>query len=447
MHNRAKYLVLALFAILICLILWDFLFWSGRFPPNSFIERLDVSGLSRFEALEKLKSANVDKITLSPIRIQMEGRVLTCKPSEIGLFISPRKTVFNNSLSTIYRSDYVVGLFRRLSGAYKKQVIPLALDPDEQIYNKLLKELANETNVTVKDATFALVPENRYIITKEKVGRKVDIEGSLLNLKTALDNNKREVNIKLDIIYPRVYANVLVKHPPKALLSEYNTYYGSHDSPNRVHNIKLAASRTNNYVLLSGEVFSLLNELGDFNRESGYKEAFVLYNGELEPQYGGGSCQIASTFYNAALLAGLDILERHNHGIYFTIYPLGRDASIYTRTRDLKVRNNTAQPIYIKAYATDKKLTYMIYGTPTAKKVSFSRPMIFFDGEKRIQYNVMTEEAKEKINKALLSGRSFSTYVKITTFQAGYEREKTIVSRYKLTGDKENVKIVRPEPD
>ena len=147
------------------------------------------------------------------------------------------------------------------------------------------------------------------------------------------------------------------------------------------------------------------------------------------------------------MLAGLDIIERHNHGIYFTIYPLGRDASIYTGTRDLRIANNTNHPVLIWGSATEKKLMFKIYGTSTGRKVGFSRPMIFFEGEKFKPYNVMTEEARLKINEALLSGKPYSTYVKVTLEEGGYSAEKVIRSYYKMTGDKENVKIVRPEPE
>lgn len=445
MHEKAKYLFLALVAVLACLLVWDFIFWSGRFPPNTYIEKIDVSGLSKFEVLERLRSAEVDKSTLSPIYLKVEGKVLSYKPSELGAYISPRRTIAN-STSVTYRSNYLVDFYRRLAGNYTKRTIPLALNVDRDVFKIILEGFAESIDAPVQDATFALLPEGRYRITKEKTGKKVDIGASCVNLEKAFRNNERTAFVEVVLTLPRVYAKSLVKYPPKYLLSEYTTYFGSHDSPNRVHNIKLASGRTNNYVATSGEVFSLLGMLGDFTYDSGYKEAFVLYNGMLEPQSGGGSCQIASTLYNAALLAGLDILERYNHGIYFTIYPLGRDASIYSSSRDLKIVNNTSHPIYIKAYATDRKLTYRIYGTPTARKISFSRPMVFFEGEKYRPYNVMTDEAKEKINKALLNGKPFYTYVKVTKLEAGYETEKTIVSHYKMTGDRENVKIVRPEP-
>lgn len=446
MHGISRYLALTLLCILICLVTWDFLFWTGRFPPNCYIEKIDVSGLSNFEALNKLKSADVDRVAENPIYLKLDDQILAYRPSDIGVFISPRRTIAN-SASIAYRSNYVSDLFKRVLGRYNKQTASLALEVDRDIFKAVLEGMANNIDIPSKEATFKLLEGGRYKITKEKAGRHLNIKRSIASLEEALGRNDRSATVEVETLYPRVYAGTLVKYPPKHLLSEYTTYYGSHDSPNRVHNIKVATGRLNSYIIVSGETFSLLDYLGEFSLERGFKEAFVLYNGELEPQYGGGACQIASTLYNAALLAGLGIIERHNHGIYFTIYPLGRDASIYTGTRDLKIANNTSHPILIWGSATDKKLTFKIYGTPTGRKVSFSRPMIFFEGEIFKPYNVMTEEAKQKINDALLSGKPYSTYVKVTLEEGGYSTEKPIMSRYRFTGDKENVKIVRPEPE
>jgi vancomycin resistance protein YoaR len=444
--DRAKHLIAALLAVVICVVVWDFFYWTGRFPPNCFIEKIDVSGLSKYEALKILKNAHVDQAYIWPIKLTLNNEVGTFKPSQLGLYIAPRKTIINAS-KHIYRSNYIIDLIRRATNSYEKKVLFLALEADPDIYKAILQGMANNFDIPTKDANFALMDGGKYRITKEKIGKRMDIGLSVIQMQAALINNERTASIAVDTLLPRVYARDLVKYPPKYPLGEYTTYYGSHDSSNRVHNIKLSSSRTNNYVVVSGEVFSLLSVLGDFSGDSGYKEAFVLYDGKLEPQFGGGSCQIASTLYNAVLLAGLEIVERHNHGIYFTIYPLGRDASIYSPSRDLKFANNTNHPLYIKTFATDKKLTYKIFGTPTGKKVTIARPMIFFEGEKFIAYNVMTDEAKTKIQEALLSGRSYFTYVKVFTGQAGYETEKVIWSHYKVTGDRENVTIVRPEPE
>lgn len=445
-NGKARYAALILAVLFFCLIFWDFLFWNGRFPPNCYIEKLDVSGLSKYEALQRLRTSNVDDIVLGPIYLDLEGRRMSFRPTEIGAYISPRRTIIN-STGYSYRPNYVVDLIQRVLGTYKKGVVPLALNIDKETFCAVLEGIANSTNVPSRDATFSLIDEKRYSITKERTGKMVDVGTTIRNMEDALGRNERLSTVEVLTLHPRVFAGDIVKYPPKYFLSEYTTYYGSHDSPNRVHNIMVATLRMNNYVIISGETFSLLDKLGKFTSQRGFKEAFVIYNGELEPQYGGGSCQIATTLYNSAVLAGLDIIERHNHGIYFTIYPLGRDASIYSGQSDLKIRNNTFHPVYLQGIATDKRLTFRLYGTPTGRRISFSRPMIFFDGEEKMPYNVMTEEAKTKINEALLNGKPFQTQVKVTVMEAGYMKEKMIISHYKMTGDRENVKIVRPEPE
>lgn len=446
MRGITKYLSLALLCALVCLVIWDFLFWSGRFPPNFFIEKIEVSGLSNYEAFIKLKAANVDKSVAGPIYLNIEGNLLAYKPSELGVFISPGKTI-KNLRPSAYRSNYFVDLTKRVLGKHKIKIAALSLEVNEDALRAALEGLAGSIDDQPKDATFTLFDNERYKITREKIGKKLNINRSVANLKEALGRDERSATVEVSLLSPRVYAKPLIKFPPKHLLAEYTTYYGSHDSPNRVHNIKVASGRMNGHIMASGETFSLLEKLGQFSLKRGFREAFVIYNGELSPQYGGGSCQIATTLYNAALLAGLDIVERHNHGIYFTIYPLGRDASIYSGSSDLKIFNNSNHPILIKAVATDKRLTFKLFGTPFAKKIFFSRPYIFFDNEKFIPYNIMSAEANARITEALFSGKPFSTYIKVLQEEGGYTSEKVIRSHYKFAGDKENVKIERPEPE
>ena len=445
MQGKSRPLALALFTILFCLVLWDFIFWNGRFPPNSFIEKLDVSGLSNSEVYNKLKAADIDSLSTSPIYLTLDDQVLVYKPSELGIYISTRKTI-RNLIPISYKSNYIVSLFKRVSGTRQKEVLPVAMEVDGTVFRAVLKELANGINVESKDASFTLFDDGRYKVTKEKIGRHLDIERSISSLKKALNKNERSAMIDVVVAPPRVLSKPLVKYPPKYPLSEYTTFFGSHDSPNRVHNIKVEAVRLNNKVICSGETFSLLENLGEFTEERGFREAFVIYNWELSPQYGGGSCQTATTLYNAALLAGMDVIERHCHGIYFTIYPLGRDASVYSGTSDLKLRNNTNHPVLIRAEATDRKVTYRLYGIPLARKVSFSRPMIFFDGERYAPYNTSSDNARAKLVKALSSDKPYTAYVTIHKEESGIPSEKTVSSHYKFTGDKDNVKIIRPEP-
>jgi vancomycin resistance protein YoaR len=188
-------------------------------------------------------------------------------------------------------------------------------------------------------------------------------------------------------------------------------------------------------------VFSLSDAIGEFTADRGFKEAFVISGGMLVPQLGGGTCQIGTTLYNTASLADLEILQRRNHSFYFNIYPLGRDATVYPHQADLKFKNNTGCPILIKALATDKRLSFRIYGTPTGKKVKFSPPSVFILSSNGAYI-------PSTIRQVLASDSPFKTVVTRTVFNPSGNKisEEEISSFYKLYGEKTNVPIARPEP-
>ena len=195
----------------------------------------------------------------------------------------------------------------------------------------------------------------------------MDEEKSLASIKEALANNEQLLPLVVQETAPRIKYEDLAEYPPAHLLSTYTTYYGTHDSPNRIHNIKLIANTLIDCtILLSGEAFSLLDAIGEISFARGFREAFVIVEGELEPQVGGGTCQTATTLYNTVMLADLEVLSRRNHSLFFYIYPLGRDATVYGAT-DFKFKNNTGHPIYLKGQGTNRSLTFKIYGTPTGK--------------------------------------------------------------------------------
>ncbi|MFQ3668546.1 MAG: VanW family protein, partial [Fimbriimonadaceae bacterium] len=89
--------------------------------------------------------------------------------------------------------------------------------------------------------------------------------------------------------------------------------------------------------------------VGGWSRDRGYRKAPVSYNGQLIDSYGGGVCQTSTTLYNAVLLAGLPVDERHRHRFHATYAPPGRDAAVAYEGIDLKFTNTTRVPLRIEA--------------------------------------------------------------------------------------------------
>lgn len=159
-----------------------------------------------------------------------------------------------------------------------------------------------------------------------------------------------------------------------------STFRGS--IPSRVYNIQLASSRLNGVLIKPGEEFSFNGALGDVSALTGYKQAYVIQGGRTVLGDGGGVCQVSTTFFRSALQAGLPILERNPHsyrvGYYEQDSGPGLDASIYTPTLDLKIKNDTPGHILIQTIVdtTNSSLVFELYGTSDGRVATVGKPVV-----------------------------------------------------------------------
>jgi len=444
-------LIVLVLGFIACLIIGDYAYWRGRYPPNCFFENIDVSLLNRSETIEKLSKVNVDQAVNGYIKLYLDGKVYRFLPSEINVSINPRKSV-DRTAKESYRNNFIRELLEnmlfRLSKKEDATVMPLALQVNKATYKNFLDVVAKRTDVASKDAGIEILSNNDYRIIDGIVGKRVEVQASIKRMERALDKNMRSITIEVTIFPLRVYAKDLKPAPPRHLLANFTTHFGTHNSANRVHNIKHVASLIDNYILLSGESYSLINRLGEITQSTGFKRAFIIRNDTLDPQYGGGTCQVSTTLYNAVMLAGLDVTERHNHALYFNIYPLGRDAAVYSKTKDLRFINNTGNPILIRASATASSATVKIYGTPiSGKKLYFTSPTVYIDGKRpdTDTPQLTMERIREILDK--YKKKPFVSSVRLITYQDNMViRQKEIRSYYKFAAYPDNVDIVEPEP-
>jgi vancomycin resistance protein YoaR len=151
-------------------------------------------------------------------------------------------------------------------------------------------------------------------------------------------------------------------------LVSFTTDMGA-SSSNRIHNVHLMADFIDGTVIKPGEVFSFNQVVGPRTAERGFLEGQEIIGSLVLPSIGGGVCQTATTLFNDAFETGLPVLERHNHNLYLSHYPLGRDATVSWGGPDLKFRNDLEHAILIKSSYTNSTLTFAFYGTPEARRV------------------------------------------------------------------------------
>lgn len=126
----------------------------------------------------------------------------------------------------------------------------------------------------------------------------------------------------------------------------------------RIDNINLAISKLNGVIIENGAEFSFNNTIGPMNEGNGFKKATGFdSNGKKIKISGGGICQISSTLYNCALIAGFNITERHPHSRRVYYVPKDKDATILYGSLDLKFVNNSGSKVRINASATKSTVT------------------------------------------------------------------------------------------
>ncbi len=96
----------------------------------------------------------------------------------------------------------------------------------------------------------------------------------------------------------------------------------------------------------------------------------MIVQDELEPGLGGGVCQVASTLFAAAMLGGMEIVERRSHSRPSGYAPLGLDATVIYPEVDLRLKNPYDSPLMItRRCRTQKAVRIELLGRDAPGKV------------------------------------------------------------------------------
>ena len=131
------------------------------------------------------------------------------------------------------------------------------------------------------------------------------------------------------------------------------------------------------------------------NAEAGYLPELVIKNNKTIPEFGGGLCQVSTTMFRTALLAGLPILERRPHAYrvryYDWPYGPGVDATVYQPHPDLRFKNDTKHYILIQTRIVGTRLYFDFYGTKE-KEGRIVRPVILWSKSDGSMATVFTRQ-------------------------------------------------------
>lgn len=178
----------------------------------------------------------------------------------------------------------------------------------------------------------------------------------------ALRSGTRRVQLDLTIATPEHDADWAERMNIRQEVASFTTNHACCES--RVRNIHRIADILRGVVIEPGETFSVNGYVGPRTTAKGFAEAGVIYNGRFTTDVGGGVSQFATTLFNAAFFAGMELTEYQAHTIYISRYPYGREATLSYPSPDLKITNVSPFGILIWPTYTDTSITVTLYSSP-----------------------------------------------------------------------------------
>ena len=240
--------------------------------------------------------------------------------------------------------------------------------------------------------------------------------------------DERAVQVEAEVVAPQRTTEEVKKLRITEKVSEFTTEFPHAEYRNV--NQSRAAELIDGVILEPGDTFSFNDTVGERTEANGFTSGTVINGGVFREELGGGVSQVVTTAYNAAFFAGLDDVEHHPHAFYIDRYPVGREATVYYGSLDLRFRNSTKNGVLIRAFVdksspgTSGRTTVQMWSTKTwtieagqSSRRNFREPGTQYDDTDRC------------VPQAPVRGFDIDVY---RTFKQGGEVKKreTVTARY-----------------
>ncbi|MGV8082554.1 MAG: VanW family protein [Coriobacteriia bacterium] len=240
------------------------------------------------------------------------------------------------------------------------------------VTSAILPTFGSAVGKAAKDASFRTSGGSVVIVPSEEgTGPDVESLANDLTKVTKSDASAKTVELHVRTLEPELTTAEAQAMGITQKISTFTTTYSAGNGP-RVNNIHVLGDALDGTLIAPGATFSFNGTVGERTAAKGYQEAPAIVNGVLVPQLGGGICQVGTTLFNAAFFSGLPIVERHNHSVYISHYPTGRDATVSWGGPDLKFKNDTSEWVLISVSYTSGSITISLWGQKPGYEVAYT---------------------------------------------------------------------------
>lgn len=364
--------------VVIVLFLVAFFFYfkygfQGNVWPNTYFYGEKIGGKS-FDDTRDLVFKKKEDLP-EKIKILYDNKEAEVKIEDIGFYWDEEKT-----MKKIFSNDSHGGFFEDIAGIVSSFIyrrdINYSYTFEEEKAKGYLQELSSAINVPVVDGKFEIKNQKVVDFKIGSNGKRLLVEESIRGIDSVIAHGGTSISLVIEEIKANSVDETESRGIKELVASGKSSF--AYSPSNRIHNISVGSSVFNGILIAPEESFSFIKYLGEVSAKTGYLPEMVIKEDKTIPEYGGGLCQVSTTFFRAAINAGLPILERTAHAYRVSYYePAGMDSTIYQPKPDLVFKNDTGHYLLVQTRIEGAELIVDFYGTSDGRKVEVSNPVIY----------------------------------------------------------------------
>ncbi|MCW2841249.1 MAG: hypothetical protein JWR55_2732 [Aeromicrobium sp.] len=212
-----------------------------------------------------------------------------------------------------------------------------------------LTDAATGIGTEAVDATVRIDGGKPVVVPgKEGLGLQPEEMATLLVPALTQTGDARSFAVEAKVVQPRFTTQDAEALKITEKISDFETQFPYAEYRNV--NQGRAAELIDGTIIKPGETFSFNDVVGERTVANGFVTGTVINGGVFREELGGGVSQVATTTYNAGFFGGMDDTEHHPHAFYIDRYPVGREATVYYGSLDLRWKNSTDYGVLIRSY-------------------------------------------------------------------------------------------------
>lgn len=257
---------------------------------------------------------------------------------------APVTLAFEGSQVKLFPADYTAAItLEPVDGELSATLDAAKLT--EVVGGKVTQGAPVDASVVLVDGTPQVVPAKPGVTFDA-----AELESGFLSV-VAAPQGERTLALSAQVAKPAFTTKDARALRVRERVSTFTTYFPYAEYRNV--NIGRAAEIIDGTLLKPGETFSLNDTVGERTEANGFTKGYVINDGILVQDLGGGVSQMATTLFNAMFFAGLEDVEHKPHSFYIDRYPVGREATVAWGAVDLRFTNDTPYGVLIDTSFTN----------------------------------------------------------------------------------------------